>query len=198
MPRDINGTPGSLPKLVHRSREEVVAVVVDRNRGFFRVGGYGNDSDADGEEDYSCPALATEGPAEQEDGEDCCGEDLGLCQLLCVCVVMAVSGTHLQLVQDLEMYWIQVAQSHVLQRVLEGVQGCRDRQFPPIAAKHRTVYLFEEYCGRRLRRKAPRDIVEGKSGGDGELDDLVEKDCRAREVSVVTRWLHYPTVMHYL
>lgn len=40
--------------------------------------------------------------------------------------------------------------------------------------------------------------MEGKSGGDGKLDDFVEEDCRAREVSVVSRRLHYPTVMHNL
>lgn len=40
--------------------------------------------------------------------------------------------------------------------------------------------------------------MEGKSGGDGELDDLVEEDCRACEVSMVPSGLHYPTVMHDL
>lgn len=96
------------------------------------------------------------------------------------------------------MYWIQVPESHILQCVLEGVQCCRDRQFPPIAAEYRPVYLFEQYCGRCLGRKAPRDIVEGESGGDGKLDDLIEEDSRAREVSVVSSGLHYPTVMHDL
>lgn len=96
------------------------------------------------------------------------------------------------------MDWIQVSQSHVLQRVLEGVQCCRDRQFPPIAAEYRPVYLLEQYCGGSLWRKASRDIVEGESGGDGKLDDLIEKDSRAREVSVVSSGLHYPTVMHDL
>lgn len=96
------------------------------------------------------------------------------------------------------MHWIQVSQSHVLQRVLKGVQCCRDRQFPPIAAEYRPVYLLEQYCGGGLGRKAPRDIVEGESCGDGKLDDLIEENSRAREVSVVSRGLHDATVMHDL
>lgn len=56
----------------------MVAVVVDRYRRFFRVGGQGDNSDADGEEDDSCPALATKGSAEEENSKDCRGKDLGL------------------------------------------------------------------------------------------------------------------------
>lgn len=104
----------------------MVAVVVDRYRGFFRVGGQGHNGNADGEEDHGGPTLAAEGPAEEENGENCRCEDLGLVSYFAPAPVTAGLATHLQLVQDLEMYWIQVTQSHVLQRVLEGVQCCRD------------------------------------------------------------------------
>lgn len=54
----------------------MVAIIVDGYRRFFGVGGQGYNSDADGKEDDSCPALGTQGPAEKENGEDCCSEDL--------------------------------------------------------------------------------------------------------------------------
>lgn len=51
---------------------------MNRYRRFFRIGWQGHNSDADGEEDDSCPALAAKGSAQEEDGEDRRGEDLGL------------------------------------------------------------------------------------------------------------------------
>jgi len=110
----------------------------------------------------------------------------------------ATGGVYLELVQNLEVHRIQVAQRHILQGILQRVQHRRDRQLPPVTREHLVVYLLKQHRHGRLRRQAPRDLVHGEGQGYRQLDDLVEQDGGRGKVTVVARRGHYPRVVHDL
>ena len=89
-----------------------------------RLAGERDDADTEREDHEREPALITERPAQEDNAEDGSREDLDL-------------------VQDLEVDGVEVADGHVLQQVLEGVEGSGDGHLPAVAGKNCVVDLLE-------------------------------------------------------
>lgn len=91
----------------------------------------------------------------------------------------------LELVQNLELHGVQVADGDVLQQVLQRVEGGGEGELPTVAREDGVVDLLEEDGGGRAGGQGVGGFVEGEGEGDGELDELVEEDGRRGEVAVV-------------
>lgn len=96
------------------------------------------------------------------------------------------------------MHGVQVADGHVLQRVLQRVQHGRHDQLPPVAGEDGVVDLFEDDGPRRRGRERARGLGDGEREARGPLEDLAQEDGRRREVSVVAHLGHDPRVVHDL
>ncbi|PHH68716.1 hypothetical protein CDD83_6000 [Cordyceps sp. RAO-2017] len=105
---------------------------------------------------------------------------------------------YLDLVQDLEVDRVEVLDGHVLQQVLQGVEGGRQGELPAVAGEDGVVDLLEQGGGGRARGQRLRRLVDGQRQRHGQLDDLVEQDGRRGEVAVVAGRGHDARVVHDL
>ena len=96
------------------------------------------------------------------------------------------------------MHGIQVADGDVLQRVLQGVEGGRDGEFPSVAGEDGGVEVVEKNGDGGGGGEGQGDVVERDGEGDGELDDLVEEDGGRGEVAGGAVEGHDARVVHYL
>lgn len=96
------------------------------------------------------------------------------------------------------MHSIQVADGHILQQVLDGVAQGWQGQLPAVAREDGVVNLLEQDCGGRAGGECFGGVVDGECQGDGQLEDLMDKDGGGGEEAVVANGRHRARVVHDL